>query len=160
MKKNALILAGGTGGHIIPGIALAQALHQRGFTPHLLTLAKNRNYTDFQYFDLALHYHHAPPLPKHPLSLNTFLFIPRFIRALVEALRILRRNAIHFVVGMGGYPMLPGLCAARLLRLDYYLCEQNAVAGRASRLFAAKAQAFFINFPLTHNVNIEPSKTL
>lgn len=158
MKKNVLILAGGTGGHIVPGIALAQAMYQRGFVVHLLTLTKNRGYADFQNFDLPLHYHAAPPLPKKIISLNTCLFIPRFVWALWQALRTLHRNKINLVVGMGGYPMLAGLCAARLLRCNYYLCEQNAVAGKASRLFASQAEAFFINFPLTHLINIPPNK--
>ena len=156
--QNILILAGGTGGHIVPGIALAQELQGRGFTAHLLTLNKNRNYSDLQGCPFPVHYYAAPPLPRRIFSIASILFMPRFLYALGQTLRLCRQLKIGLVSGMGGYPMLPGLVAARILHLPYCLCEQNAVAGRASRLFASKAEAFFINFPLTHKIRLASHK--
>ena len=159
-KKSAvkvLIAAGGTGGHIVPGIALAQEFQRQGQSVSFLSLKKNQNYADLKGLlkAMPLYFYDAPPLPqrKFPPRLFSFLaFFVRFFKALCRAYLILKKYKIDLVVGMGGYPMIPALTAALILRKPYALCEQNALAGLGTRLFAKKAQALFLNFPLKHAI--------
>ncbi|MEQ9363818.1 MAG: glycosyltransferase, partial [Leptospirales bacterium] len=141
-----LIIAGGTGGHIVPGLGLALEFAAAGDAVHFLSLEKNRAYADFKDASFPVHFYAAPPLSKRPLALVTFPF--RFARALWRAWRLLREQAVSCVVGMGGYSIFPGIVAARLSGVPYYLCEQNAVPGRATRLFAGGARRVYLNFPV------------
>lgn len=142
-----LIIAGGTGGHIVPGLGLALELDARvaGRT-FFLSLVKNREYADFQSQRFPIHFYDAPPIAKRPAAL--LRFPPRFFRAVLVARHLLRSERIGLVVGMGGYSIFPGLVAARLMGVPYCLCEQNAVPGRATRLFAGGARRVFLNFPV------------
>ena len=152
-KTKVLVIAGGTGGHIVPGIALALELNTQGAEVHLLSLSKNQGYNDFASLAIPLHFYDAVPLPRKGISLQVLIFSWYFCRAFWQALRLLRKEGIENVVGMGGYATVPAILAAYILRLPYYLCEQNAVAGRASRLLAGGSRALFINFPFAHKMN-------
>lgn len=143
--RRALIVAGGTGGHITPGLALALEL-QRSLPVDFLSLEKNRNYADFESAPLRFFFYNAPNLS---LRLPGALLLPwRMLRAFLFARRLMRRERYAFVVGCGGYSMAPAILAARSLGRPYYLLEQNVRPGRATRLFANKACAIFANFPL------------
>ncbi len=151
-KTKALLVAGGTGGHIVPGISLALTLEKQGVLTSFLSLSKNRNYTDFFHSQgIVFHLYKAPPIPSPLRSLKIILFPYQFCKAMIQTLWLIQRENFHFIIGMGGYPMLPALMAAVLLRVPYYLCEQNAIPGRASRLFYKGAKKVFINFPLVHS---------
>lgn len=141
-----LIIAGGTGGHIVPGLGLALEFAGAGDTVQFLSLNKNRGYADFASVPFPVHFYDAPPISKRLLALLAFPF--RFMRALWRAWSLLREQRIDCVIGMGGYSIFPGIVAARLSGIPYYLCEQNAIPGRATRLFAGGARSIFLNFPL------------
>lgn len=142
-----MIIAGGTGGHIVPGLGLALELDRRASgRTHFLSLEKNRGYADFREQSFPIHFYDAPPIAKRPKALLGFPL--RFLKALLAARKLMRAEQIELVVGMGGYSIFPGMVAARLLGLPYYLCEQNAVPGRATRLFAGRATRIFLNFPV------------
>lgn len=143
--RRALIVAGGTGGHITPGLALALEL-QRSLPVDFLSLEKNRAYADFQSAPVRFFFYNAPNLSLRPPGV---LLLPwRMLRAYLFARRLMQREGYAFVVGCGGYSMAPALLAARSLGLPYYLLEQNVRPGRATRLFARNARAIFANFPL------------
>lgn len=143
--RRALIVAGGTGGHITPGLALALEL-QRSLPVDFLSLEKNRVYADFQTAPVRFFFYTAPNLSLRPPGV---LLLPwRMLRAFLFARRLMQREGYAFVVGCGGYSMAPALLAARSLGLPYYLLEQNVRPGRATRLFARNARAIFANFPL------------
>ena len=148
-KQTVLIIAGGTGGHIVPGLGLALEFAQStqpAYDVLFLSLEKNRTYADFADVPFPVHFYAAPPITKQPLALLEFPL--RFARALWQAWRLLRAHDVSFVIGMGGYSIFPGIVAARLTGVPYYLCEQNAVPGRATRLFAGGARRIFLNFPV------------
>lgn len=143
--RRALIVAGGTGGHITPGLALALELQQSG-PVDFLSLEKNRSYADFQTAPLRFFFYNAPNLSLKPPGV--FLLPWKMLRAFLFARRLMRRERYAFVVACGGYSMAPALLAARSLGVPYFLLEQNVRPGRATRLFANQARAIFANFPL------------
>ena len=144
-----LVVAGGTGGHIVPGIALAAEFQHKGHAVHFLTLERNRNFGDFQHVDFPVQFYAAPPLQRSVLSIAAFPY--RTVRAILRARKLLRSLRIELMVGMGGYPVLPAILAARMLGVPYYLCEQNAIPGKITRRFGARARRVYINLPLAEN---------
>ena len=129
------------------GLALELAARKTGTADvAFLSLEKNRTYGDFAGVPFPVFFYDAPPISKNPGALLKFPF--RFMRALRSAMQLMRARNVDCVIGMGGYSIFPGIVAARLLRVPYYLCEQNAVPGRATRLFAGGARHVFLNFPV------------
>jgi hypothetical protein len=107
------LAAGGTGGHLFPAQALAEALKARGAGVHLMTDERVRDYGR-NFPALAVH-----EIPSATLSLSQPLKVPgRAMRLAVgfwKARRILRRMRPDVIVGFGGYPSLPPLLAAASL---------------------------------------------
>ena len=147
MAPVALIMAGGTGGHIFPGLALAQGLIERGWRVHWLgagapsmesQLVPARG-IDLQTVDFG---------GLRGKGWRTALGLPRRLwRALQQSRQILRQLQPQVVVGFGGYISFPGGCMARWLGIPLILHEQNSVAGMANRWLARLAQRVYCAFP-------------
>lgn len=146
MKRTALVMAGGTGGHIFPGLAVAEALRDRGWTVHWLgapggmeqQLVPPRGFAfePVQFGGLR---------GKGPLTL---LMLPaRLLRAFVQSIGVLRRVRPDVVIGLGGYITFPGGLMSVLLGKPLVLHEQNSVAGLANRVLASVANRVFTAFP-------------
>lgn len=153
-----LVIAGGTGGHITPGLALALELKAMGAAVTLLSLEKNRSYADFAAAPLDLAYYNAPPLGLRPPAVLLLPF--GFLRALIQARRILAQGRFDAVIGMGGYSMAPAVFAARLSGIPIFLCEQNAAPGRATRWFASFASCIYLHLPLKQGIEIPGERLL
>ena len=145
-RKTALIMAGGTGGHIFPGLAVAQALRARGFAVHWLgapgsmeeRLVVPQGFA-FEAVDFS---------GVRGKGLGTLARLPgRLLRALAQARAVLRRVQPDVVVGLGGYISFPGGLMAALARTPLVLHEQNSIAGMANKLLARLAQRVFTAFP-------------
>jgi UDP-N-acetylglucosamine--N-acetylmuramyl-(pentapeptide) pyrophosphoryl-undecaprenol N-acetylglucosamine transferase len=141
-----LIMAGGTGGHIFPGLALAQALSDLGYELHWLGGT----------YGLEQHLVPAHHIPMDCLSIRGIrgksikqrLGIPWLvIKSVLRACQVLKHQRIDLVVGFGGYPTFPGGIAAFILRKPLYIHEQNAIAGLSNRLLSRIAQRVFAGFP-------------
>ena len=142
----ALIMAGGTGGHIFPGLALAQALRERGWRVHWLGAPQSMESR------LVAQQHFAfEPVDFSGVrgkGLATLALVPwRLLRALAQSWKVLRRVRPDVVVGFGGYISVPGALSALLLRKPVLVHEQNAVAGMANRVLAKLACRVFSAFP-------------
>lgn len=141
-----LVVAGGTGGHISPGCAMAEELRRRNHEVEFLTLIKNENYPDLKTATFKVHSYGAPPFPS---GLSTLIPYPfRLMTAFMDAMVPVR--AADAVLGLGGYPTIPALLAALILRKKIFLCEQNAIPGQVTRFFARFAAQIFATFPISN----------
>ena len=147
MSKNIMIIGGGTGGHISPGIAIYEKLSvDSGTNPFFLTVKDDMKLGTFN--DIGsekLFTYKAPALTKNPLKMP--LFVIRFIGSILKAIRVIKKNDISAVIGMGGYTSAPALIAAKLLKTPIFLCEQNSVPGKVTIMFEKYCEMIFGTFP-------------
>ncbi len=144
-----LIVTGGTGGHISPGIALYEELKARGAEVRFLMSKKDARFTYAKELGSDILYYPAPPFGRNPFAL--LIFPIRFAFAVFIAKRMLKKYSIEAVVGMGGYVSAPMLYAARRKKVPFYLCEQNSVPGKVTRYFSRYAEAVFSTFENARN---------
>lgn len=145
-EKVALIMAGGTGGHIFPGLAVAQALREQGWRVHWLGAPDSME---------------ARLVPPQGFALETIEFggvrgkglktlalLPfRLLKAFWQALAVVRRVQPDVLVGFGGYITFPGGMMGVLAGKKLVLHEQNSVAGAANKVLAGVADRVFAAFP-------------
>ena len=144
MAKRLLIAAGGTGGHMFPARAAADALIQRGWEVQLVTDARGaRHAKDFPGRPVKV-IEASSPFVKNPVKLPGALF--KLGKGLGQARALISDFKPHAVAGFGGYPAFPALAAARLSDIPFVIHEQNAVLGRVNRLFARGAAAVASGF--------------
>jgi UDP-N-acetylglucosamine--N-acetylmuramyl-(pentapeptide) pyrophosphoryl-undecaprenol N-acetylglucosamine transferase len=146
MTKTALIMAGGTGGHIFPGLAVAEALRTRGWQVQWLgapnsmesRLVPPRGFT-LQTIDFS---------GVRGKGLVTLALLPlRLLKAFWQSIQVIRRVKPDVVVGLGGYISFPAGMMAVLLGKPLVLHEQNSVAGMANKVLATVADKVFTAFP-------------
>jgi len=146
-NPTALIMAGGTGGHIFPGLAIAEVLRSQGWNVHWMG---------------------APPpsmestlVPNHGFAfapvqfggvrgkgVSTALMLPwRMLKALTQSLVLIKQLRPDVLVGLGGYITFPGGLMGVVCGKPLILHEQNSVAGMANTWLAKVAKRVFSSFP-------------
>ena len=133
---NVIIACGGTGGHLFPGIAVAQQLKKQGHRPILLISRKEVDAeASSKYGDLE--FHSIPAIAKPPtLSLRMPAFLWKLFTTYMSCKKLLRREKADVVLGMGGFTSLPPCKAAHALGLRSYVHDSNAMPGKSNRLTA------------------------
>ena len=133
---NVIIACGGTGGHLFPGIAVAQQLRKLGHHPVLLISRKEVDAeASSKYGDLE--FHSIPAIAKPPtLSLRMPAFLWKLFTTYLSCKKLIRREKADVVLGMGGFTSLPPCKAANALGLRSYVHDSNAMPGRSNRLTA------------------------
>lgn len=140
-----VLAAGGTGGHLFPAQALAEELARRGYTIHLMTDERVRDYgKSFPAAATHIVPSATPSLSKPWLLPGRALRLYGGYRTASGILKSLRPGA---VVGFGGYPSFPPIMAAARLGIPSLVHDQNAVMGRANRVLARWADAVASSFP-------------
>lgn len=143
----ALVMAGGTGGHIFPGLAIAEVLRGQGWRVHWMGAPHP-----------SMESHLVPP---HGFAFETVQFggvrgkgkltlvmLPwRLLQACVQSLQLIRRIRPDVLVGLGGYITFPGGVMGVVSGRPLILHEQNAVAGMANKWLATFATRVFSSFP-------------
>ena len=144
--KRLLVMAGGTGGHVFPGIAVAKKLQQEGWQIRWLGTADRME---------------ADLVPKHGFEIDFIqvsglrgaswqrkCLAPLMIfKAMGQALRYIKQFKPDAVLGMGGYVCGPGGLAAYLKKVPLIIHEQNAVAGLTNRWLSRIATKVLQAFP-------------
>ena len=147
MSNSPLILlaAGGTGGHLFPAEALGVELMKRGLRVRLATDSRALRYSGLFSKDMIDVVPSETVRNRAPWSLaRTGLTLAA---GFAVALTLLRRLEPAAVVGFGGYPTLPPLLAARLLRIPGVIHDANAVLGRANRFLSSRVDAIATSLP-------------
>ena len=155
-RPTILVMAGGTGGHIFPGIAVAEELVKKGWKVHWLGTAERME---------------AKIVPKngYPISFiniagirnkgwQTWLKTPfKILQSVMQSIQVLKEVKPDVVLGMGGYASAPGGVAAWLLRIPLVLHEQNAVAGMTNRFLSRIATKTLSAFPGAFSDRVTPN---
>ena len=150
-QRCALVMAGGTGGHIFPGLAVAEALRDKGWRVHWLggkgsidspsmesQLVPPRGFA-FETIDFS---------GVRGKGVVTLAFLPlRLLKAFWQSIQVIRRVKPQVVIGMGGYIAFPAGMMAVLLGKPLVLHEQNSVAGLVNKILAQVADRVFTAFP-------------
>ncbi|MBP6405411.1 MAG: undecaprenyldiphospho-muramoylpentapeptide beta-N-acetylglucosaminyltransferase [Ramlibacter sp.] len=146
MTKCVLIMAGGTGGHIFPGLALAHALRAKGWRVHWLGAPDSMESRLVPPQGIALEtIDFGGVRGKGPLTLA--LLPLKLLRAFWQSIQVVRRVKPDVVVGLGGYISFPGGMMGVLCGKPLVLHEQNSVAGMANKVLAGVADRVFTAFP-------------
>src|SRR6266849_9210659 len=143
---NAVIACGGTGGHLFPGIAVAEVLRDRGHEVILLVSEKEID-------ALALSEGATFPFEKlptvglpSPFSPTVFGFVRRFGQSLSLCGSIYRKFKPQVVLGMGGFTSTAPVLAGRIRGVSTFIHESNAIPGKANRLTARVVNAVMLGF--------------
>lgn len=148
MSKTFVIMAGGTGGHVFPGLAVADELKAAGY--QIEWLGTQAGIESRLVPDAGYTLHCLPVSGVRGLGLVTLLKAPLMItRSVYNAWKLLRKLRPVAVMGFGGFAAGPGAVAARLLGKPLILHEQNSVLGTTNRLLQYVASRRLEGFPDT-----------
>lgn len=144
--SSVLIMAGGTGGHVYPGLAVARALQQDGIDVVWLGTRRGLEARVVPEAGIDLEYITISGI-KGRGWLQWLLMPVRVMIALAQALKIIRRRKPSMVLSMGGFVAGPGGLMAWLLRKPLVVHEQNAIPGFTNRVLSLFAQRILTGFP-------------
>ena len=141
-----MVMAGGTGGHVFPALAVAKELRSRGVEITWLGTKRGLESTVIPANDIAIEWVSVEALRgKGALSLQLSPF--KLSRAMWQSASAIRRVQPDCILGMGGFVAGPGGLVARLLAKPLIVHEQNAVAGLTNKYLAKIANRVLTGFP-------------
>ena len=146
MTKRIVIMAGGTGGHIFPALAVAQFLQQQGWKVSWLGTKAGLESRVIPENGIEIDWLSVSGLRgKGLLSKCTAIF--KLAKSCIETRRILKQRKPDVVLGMGGFVAAPGGLMAKFLGIPLIIHEQNRVVGTTNRLLANIATKVLQGFP-------------
>ena len=141
-----MVMAGGTGGHVFPGLAVAHWMQARGWRVVWLGNASGMEATLVPKHGIAMEYVRFGGVRGK--GIKTKLMLPvNLLRACSQSLRALRTVKPDVVLGMGGYITFPAGLMSKLSGTPLVLHEQNSIAGLANKVLAHVAKRVLVAFP-------------
>lgn len=148
MKRTVMIVAGGTGGHVYPGLAVAAALEQLNFDLHWLGSAHGIEARLVEAADIP--FTSMPVTGLRRSGWRRRVMAPlNVLLSIAYACSVMLKQRPSMVLGMGGYVSGPGGIAAWLCRVPLVIHEQNAIAGLTNRILSRFARRILQAFPGT-----------
>lgn len=152
--------AGGTGGHIFPGIALARAIQEAEPSARVDFVGTERGLEKTLIPEAGFPLHMIDVLPlQRKIGVEPLLAGPALVRATWQARRLLRSLGAGVAVGMGGYPSLPVIVAAATMGLPSLLHESGAVAGLANKIAGRLTRNIALSFDEAARGFARPTRT-
>ena len=146
MGKRIVIMAGGTGGHVFPALAVAELLMEQGWQVSWLGTQKGLESRVIPEQGIEIDWLSVAGVRGKGLTSKiTAVFM--LLKACVQAMKILRKRKPDVVLGMGGFVAGPGGLMAALLGIPLIIHEQNRVPGTTNRLLARMANQVLEAFP-------------
>ncbi|MFI3123774.1 MAG: undecaprenyldiphospho-muramoylpentapeptide beta-N-acetylglucosaminyltransferase [Methylococcales bacterium] len=146
MTKRIVIMAGGTGGHIFPALAVAQFLQKQGWQVSWLGTKAGLESRVIPEAGIEIDWLSVSGVRgKGILSKVSAIF--KLAKSSLEARKILKQRKPDVVLGMGGFVAAPGGLIARMLKIPLIIHEQNRVVGTTNRLLAKIATKVLQGFP-------------
>ena len=143
-SQKIIIACGGTGGHLFPGIAVAQELKARGHKVLLLISEKKVDAQASQKYS-DLRFETVRAIAKPPtFSLKMVSFLWRLRKTIKQCGLIIDREEANVVLGMGGFTSFPPVVAGSKKGLRTYVHDSNAIPGRSNRMTAKRCTAVLV----------------
>lgn len=146
--KKLLVMAGGTGGHVFPALAVAEDLRKQGWEVTWLGTKRGMEAQIVPSHNIELDYVSIYGL-RGKSKLSLLLAPLRLLQALLQSMHIIKKRKPDCILGMGGFVAGPGGLAAWLLRKPLVIHEQNAIAGVTNRILSKMAKVVCESFPNT-----------
>lgn len=146
MSRTLMIMAGGTGGHVMPALAVAGYLRNEGWKVVWLGTRNGMEATLVPQHGYEMAWINFSGLRGKGL-LRPVLLPLQLLRAFWQSLRAILEHRPDVVLGMGGYPAFPGGMMAALLARPLVVHEQNSIAGLTNRVLACLADKVLVAFP-------------
>lgn len=153
-----LIMAGGTGGHVFPALAIAREFLGRGFAVFWLgtkqgieaTVVPNEGGIDICYLEIS---------GVRGQGLKRLVLAPiKITKAILQAMKFIKKSNPDFVLGMGGFVTGPGGVAAKLSGKPLLVHEQNAIPGFTNKILSLMADRVLVAFPDSFKANMFRAK--
>ena len=146
--KKVMICAGGTGGHIIPGLSIAAALKEQDFEIHWMGSRQGLEATLVPKANLPIHYVGVRAIRGKGIVAK-LCSMAKLLKAVLQAIKITRKVKPDLVICMGGFASGPGGIAAWLLKKPLLVHEQNSIAGSTNKILNQYATRTLTAFPNT-----------
>ncbi len=141
-----VIACGGTGGHLFPGIAVADAWTREGGEALLLISEKQIDALASEGYD-HLRFERMPSIAMpSPISPKMLVFLAKFVGSFFSCRRLLKQFRATAVLGMGGFTSAAPLAAGKAIGLPTFIHESNSIPGRANKLNARFARTVLVGF--------------
>lgn len=159
---NVIVTGGGTGGHLYPALNIAKQIVKTWPNAKIIYFGAPNSIeeeivtktTNFEFIQIDIEgLKSIRKIYKNVQVLN------KFVKASNVCKQIMKQRKIAFVIGTGGYVCAPVFAAAKKLKINYYIHEQNCVFGKVVKFYKNKANATFTSFEtMLNHKNIKPNE--
>lgn len=141
-----VIAAGGTGGHLYPGLSIAERLREQGVETIFLISQKEKEGEILQKQGFRFKRLDVCGWQRRLFSLQTIEFVSKTLKGILDTIEYLEDFKPDIVIGMGGFVCVSPVIAAWCMRVPILLHEQNAIPGKANRLLSRFVDKIAISF--------------